>query len=100
VIYVTIPQYGFAPGGKCAEIEAGKFRREHIVRMEILESAVAGDADATAEVLHEAEALIRGIAHSEEEQQTARVTLWAALPGFRGDSWQEFRDYALEVLTA
>jgi hypothetical protein len=69
--------------------------------MEILESAVAGDADATAEVLREAEDLIRGYAHSEEEQQLARVTLWAALPGFRGDSWEEFRGYALvEVLTA
>lgn len=68
------------------------------MRTETLESAVAGDVTATAEVLREAESLIRGYAHSEEEQQAARVVLWAALPDFQGDGWQEFRAYARKVL--
>jgi hypothetical protein len=70
------------------------------VRNETLIAALAGDADATAEVLGFAEDLIRGYADSEEKQQLARVALWAALPGFKGDSWEEFRGYALEVLSA
>lgn len=65
------------------------------MRTETLESAVAGDVTATAEVLREAESLIRGYAHSEEEKQAARVRLWAALPSYDGG---EFEAFAREVL--
>jgi len=65
------------------------------VRNETLTAALAGDADATAEVLGFAEDLIRGYADSEEEQQAGRVRLWAALPGYAGGSFEAF---AREVL--
>jgi len=66
------------------------------VRNETLTAALAGDADATAEVLGFAEDLIRGVAHSEEEQQLARVRLWAALPGYAGGDFEAFAREVLE----
>lgn len=65
------------------------------MRNETLTAALAGDADATAEVLRGAESLIRDYADSEEDQQAGRVRLWAALPGFAGG---DFEAFAREVL--
>ncbi|GHF88950.1 hypothetical protein [Streptomyces thermodiastaticus] len=65
--------------------------------MRIIESAAAGDVDATAEVLREAESLIREYADSEEERQSARVALWASLPGFQGDDWTAYARSVLET---
>ena len=66
------------------------------MRNETLTTALAGDADATAEVLREAEDLIRGVAPSEEEQQAARVRLWAALPSYAGGAFEAFAREVLE----
>ena len=49
----------------------------------------------SAEVLGFAEDLIRGVAPSEEEQQAARIRLWAALPSYDGG---EFEAFVREVL--
>lgn len=70
------------------------------MRSDALTAALAGDSEATAVVLSALEDLIREYADSEEAQQSARVALWAALPDFQGDGWQEFRDYARKVLEA
>jgi len=66
------------------------------VRNETLTAALAGDADATAEVLRVAESLIRDYAHSEEAQQAARIRLWAALPGYDGGAFEAFAREVLE----
>jgi len=66
------------------------------VRNETMTAALAGDADATAEMLREAEELIRDYADSEEEQQAARVRLWAALPSYDGGAFEAFAREVLE----